>query len=516
MKKILVNTLLCLCSTVAVAQQWRDPSAGGDGKANPRPEFISYLTRPAAESGDRTQSPHYVPLTEWIAMGFTTDSDAPGFESSDFLPHDWPKVLIPNLRRDEKADPLQGFVQPALPAVAPLARYCSGFEAPYLWLDRDVFLHIEGVGGAYTVYVNGKRIGFNNDSRTPTEFPISQAVTDGFNSVGVEVVGYSTGNWMETLLPPMKPTTLGKVYVYSQPKLRIEDFVVRTQGDTTGIHGWVDFCVVMSNSYRSAEKVTLGYDIYSPAGKLLTYNMIERNIPGMGTDTIHRREVLENVLKTMSWSPDKPQLFKLMLYTKRDGRITEYVPMTFGLNHTELRDGQLWINNRKAVLSTADFNALADQVATEKELRSLKARKINTVCVGYPQPAWFYDLCNRVGMYVIDQANINAGFRKDDRNVGGSVANNPAFLPQFIDRAASMQGRSKNYTCVIALSMGGECGNGYNLYKTYQWLKSVDSLHYITYRDQQGEWNADFPYPKQGVSAPSPATKQPIKKSSKR
>ena len=98
-------------------------------------------------------------------------------------------------------------------------------------------------------------------------------------------------------------------------------------------------------------------------------------------------------------------------------------------------------------------------------------------------------------MYVIDQANINAGYRTNDRNVGCSLVNNPAFLPQFIDRAATMQGRSKNYTSVIALSMGGQCGNGYNMYKTYQWLKQSDSLHYVTYRDVQGEWNSDFPFP---------------------
>lgn len=78
---------------------------------------------------------------------------------------------------------------------------------------------------------------------------------------------------------------------------------------------------------------------------------------------------------------------------------------------------------------------------------------------------------------MIDQANINSGYRKDDRNVGGAVANDPRFLPDFIDRVAYMRGRSKNYTSLIALSMGGESGNGYNFYKAYQWLKGADTLH---------------------------------------
>lgn len=142
--------------------------------------------------------------------------------------------------------------------------------------------------------------------------------------------------------------------------------MIRTRGDSTGIHGWVDFAVVMSNSYRDQQKITLGYDIYSPAGKLLTYNLIETEIPGNSTDTLYRREVLENVLKKMSWSPQSPQLFDLMLYTRRDGRITEYIPMKFGLNETELRDGELWINGKRAELKAVDYNAARTEDVTKR------------------------------------------------------------------------------------------------------------------------------------------------------
>lgn len=146
----------------------------------------------------------------------------------------------------------------------------------------------------------------------------------------------------------------------------------------------------------------------------------------------------------------------MMLYVRRDGRITEYIPFKFGFNITELEDGVLVINGRKAELNIAAYNAAADEAATASELRSLKQQKYNTVCVSYPQPRWFYELCDKIGIYVIDQANINSGYRKDDRNVGGAVANDPRFLPDFIDRVAYMRGRSKNYTSLIALSMGAK------------------------------------------------------------
>ena len=239
---------------------------------------------------------------------------------------------------------------------------------------------------------------------------------------------------------------------------------------------------------------SLGYDIYSPAGKLLTYNLVEREIPGESTDTIRCHELLYHVMKS-AWTPDAPTLYELMLYTRRDGRIIEYIPLRFGFKDVELRDGELWINGSRASLAAADYDAAPDAAATERELKALKKGGFNTVCVSYPQPAWFYGLCDRVGCYVIDQANVNAGYRTDDPNVGGSVANAPDFLPQFIDRVCAMQGRSKNHTSVVALSLGGRCGNGYNLYKAYQWLKAADSLHLVTYRDAQGQWNSDFDFP---------------------
>ena len=238
-------------------------------KADSRPEFISYPTREAGETGDPANAPHYVSLAgKWRAIVSTTrQGGEPGFYKPAFTSTAWQEVDVPNTSVVQGLSPLEALTPPQLPAEIPLVQYRAVIDVPYLWLDRDMFIHVEGVGGAYTVYVNDRRIGYSDDSRTPTEFPISEAVTDGVNTIGIEVYGYSTGNWMETLLPQLQPGSLGGVYVYSQPKLRIEDFVIRTQSDTTKVHGWVDFAVVMSNSYRSAEKITFGYDIYSPTGK---------------------------------------------------------------------------------------------------------------------------------------------------------------------------------------------------------------------------------------------------------
>ena len=279
-------------------------------------------------------------------------------------------------------------------------------------------------------------------------------MTDGLNTIGIEVYGYSAGDWMETLVPRMKPGTLGKVYLYSQPRLRIEDFVFTTRGDSARVNGVVDFAVVMANSYRNAEKITLGYDIYSSAGKLLTYNLIEREIPAESTDTIRCREILSQAMKSR-WSPATPSLYKLMLYTRRDGRITEYIPLRFGLQRDRIarrrvvdqrQEGPARSRRLRRGVRPGHDQASAQSTQGSKDQHDLRELS----------PARVVPDLRTDRLAVVDQANINAGFRKDDRNVGGSVANDPAFLPHFIDRVAVMQGRSKNHTCVVALSLAAD------------------------------------------------------------
>lgn len=485
------------------AAPWAQSDYAGEGKAKPRPEFISYDTRPLAEAGNPDNAAHYLLLAgPWRINATTTAAGgAGGFSRRGYSTAAWDTEQVPNFSYSRAPHAFESLVPPRLPAENPLVQYRAEIEVPYMWLDRDLYIHIEGVGSGYSLFVNDKRIGYSEDSRTPAEFNISSAVTDGLNSIGIEVYGHTSGSWLETLLPQPLAGTLGKVYIYSQPKLHIEDFVITTRPDVTGKHILADIAVVMANTYNGAEKITLGYDIYSPEGKLLTYNLAETAIGARSSDTLRFREYLYGTLDKIGWTPAAPNLYSVMLFTRRDGRIIEYIPLKLGIRWIDVQDGELRINGKKAQLQAVNYDADADRATTERQLKALKNNKINTVCVSYPQPAWFYQMCDRVGMYVVDQANINAGYRPADRNVGGSPANMPEYLPAFLDRASAMQGRSRNYACVIALSMGGKSGNGYNFYKTYQWLKANDTIHPVTYRDVQGEWNSDFVFPDAGSAA---------------
>lgn len=448
---------------------WLDPTVASYGKYHPRSEFVGYNTRLTAEAADLNLVPFYEVLADWDAE----------------------KVVTQNPNAAKNHTPL---APPEVPSEIMVTKYRTIIDIPFLWLDRDIFLHVERTGGAHAVYMNDRLVGYSDDSRTPAEYYIWPTAKDGINTIRIEVYSSSAGSYMETLVPQLPEGSLGLAYVYSQPKLRIDDFVVTAGLDSIGKDGVLYIDAVLANSYNYADTVIFGYDIYRPDGKLHTYNKLEVVVPGQGMEKVKFKEAVWPSFLKM-WSPASPNLYTITLYTEKGGRKTEYIVHKIGFKETEIREGELYIDRKTAQLNAVNYNAAADPRTTEQDLNALKKGGFNTICVNYPQPRWFYELCDKAGFYVIDQANNNSGYRTSDRNVGGNLANNRDYLNSFVDRVLYMQGRSKNYTSVIATSLGGDNGNGYNLYKAFQHLNSADTLHPVTYRDPQGEWNTRFKFP---------------------
>jgi beta-galactosidase len=182
-----------------------------------------------------------------------------------------------------------------------------------------------------------------------------------------------------------------------------------------------------------------------------------------------------------------------MLYIKRNGMLWEYIPLKVGFGRTEYRDGKLYRFDKELVLKKKEhFNAKADRAQTLREVEALKKQGINTLCPDYPQPKWFYDMCDKAGMFVIDCANINSPTNSSNRAIGGTPANDPKLVDEYLQRVKSMYYRSRNHSCVIAFSLGGESGNGYNMYKAYEWIKSVEKRRPVFYVGAEGEWNTDM------------------------
>ena len=135
-----------------------------------------------------------------------------------------------------------------------------------------------------------------------------------------------------------------------------------------------------------------------------------------------------------------------------------------GFGKTEMKDGKIIRFDKPVTIVSERYNAAADAAATRKELLALKKKGINTIWPNAPQPYWFYNLCDELGLFVIDQANINAPEKRDDRTTGGTPSNDPRLADEYLERVRNMYYRSRNHTCIIGFALGGESGNGYNMY----------------------------------------------------
>lgn len=447
MRKTIVCTLVLVMSALNLWAQMPKRKASEFDYQNVAPrrtEFITYSTRNLAEKGDRTAERYYVPLEYRLVDAVAVESE-------------------------------QG--------VACVQRNYE-VELPIAWRDRDVFLHTEGGPSERIVYVNGKRVGAARDDRAPAEFLISSYLGDGVTKISL-VSPVEPDNRPAEMSEP-NPTE--NLFLYSQPPVRIHDVLVRAVPDATGKHGELNLDVVVSSSRRT-ETLSVGYDIYSPEKELKYYDLREIEIPYGKTDTIHFQTNIYGAMERL-WSAESPKLYDVTIYTKRGRIMTEYLTLKVGFGETTF-DGQNIYRNGKAIdLRTVVYNSAPTRKQTEADIKALKREKYNTILVSYPQPWWFYDLCDKEGMYVVEQANIHTNSKGGDISRKGSLTNLPPWLGEFLERQKATYYRTRIHPCIIAWSLGAPSGGGYNMYKCYEWFKSVEHDRPIIYRD--GDWNTDM------------------------
>ena len=364
-------------------------------------------------------------------------------------------------------------------------------EIPYVWTDGCVYLHLENPGSACSLWINDRQAAEIDDPLTPAEFDITPYIRQGANDFKLLL---RSGRDRLDAPHPTRSEPFANSYLYYQNKRSIRDFEIALVPDTLGRNfAMLDLKIVAQNMFNYDEKVEVGYDIYSPQGKLLEFNIREVTIPGRSTDTVRFTPFIYHAFEN-KWEPSakNPPLYKVMLFTRRNGTYKEYMPLKIGFGKTALVDGQLTRLGKPLKLNACRYNADTDVKTTSARLLALRKEGYNAVAPDYPQPEWFYGLCDELGLHVLDRANLHAPERRTDRRVGGTPSNDPALADEYLERVKAMYYRSRNHTCVAAYILGGEAGNGYCMYKAYQWLKSVEHDRPVLCVDADGEWNSDL------------------------
>ena len=372
------------------------------------------------------------------------------------------------------------------------AVYEQEIEVPAAWNDYNAYLHTENVGASYAVFVNGVQITSAIDRYTPTDLFVSPYLDQGTNTVAIVVVDEPYMERMAEGLQHPERKQFENCYIFAQRRLAVYDFEVRMRPDSLERFAELHLDVVVDNSFSTEEIIEVGYDIYGPDGKLMDYSVNDVRMAGFSRDTMSVKPYIYHS-NPNRWSPANPKLYDLTLYVKRSGILWEYIPLKVGFaEYGYNEEGQITAFGKPLTLKKERYNAAADRITTEREIKALKQRGVNCLTPDYPQPQWFYDICDRVGIYVIDCAAISSPTDCENRAVGGTPANAPELVDEYLRRVETMYHRAQNHVCIIAFSLGKEAGNGYNMYKAYELLKSKGDSRAIIYEGADGEWNSDL------------------------
>ncbi|MBR2032493.1 MAG: hypothetical protein IKA04_09840 [Alistipes sp.] len=383
------------------------------------------------------------------------------------------------------------FTPKTLEAVGKVEVVGETVEFPTAWSDYNVYIHIQNTIKAYDLVVNEQLVASVEDSYTPADFLLSPYLRQGKNEILLllrrsECIELNSGS-KSNLVEQFRGS-----YIFAQHRKHIYDYDARIVQSENGKGLSLELDILVRNDFNFEEVVLVGYDIYSPENKLIDYAVREFPVAGRTLDTLHIKTYLGEESRFL-WSNAKPQLYRLTLYTKRDGKPREYISFRLGAGSTTFADGKILRNGKPITIKSAQYNARTTYAEALSEIKALRAKGINTLLPDNPQPEWFYDICDGLGMYVIERANINPVEQSQNRKIGGTPSNNPALAGEYLARVKAMYYRTRNHSCIIAYALGGDqAGNGYNMYKAYQWLKGVEKERAVICTSADGEWNSDI------------------------
>ena len=388
----------------------------------------------------------------------------------------------------------------------PTGQYRRTFTLPANWQGGQVFLRFEGVMSAFYVWINGRQVGYSQGSMEPSEFNITQYLRDGENQIAVEVYKYCDGSYLEDQDFWRFGGIHRDVLLYHTPDIRLRDVAIRTHLEKDP----------KTQSYQARLQINPQFDVFGEEtgdDYRLTATLLDGNRT-IGTAQVALAEVLDlqhkaarmnewfpqrgyrkfermaiNVASPRLWSAEYPNLYTLRLQIQdRAGRSIEQVTQQVGFRTIDIRDGQLLINGNAVKLrgvNRHEHDPRLARVMTEErmkqDLQLMKEANINAVRLAhYPNVPRWYELCDSMGIYVINEADC------ETHGLRGTLASSPDWAAAFLDRAVRMAERDKNHPSVIFWSLGNESGYGANHAAMSAWLKEFDPTRPIHYEGAQG------------------------------
>ncbi len=485
------KVLICALATAGLAAsaqqpEWQNPDINAINRAPMHTSYFAYESEQAALDGCRLASNNYLTLNGTWKFNWVRDADQRplDFYKVDFNDKGWDEMQIPGVWE------LNGYGDPIYvnigypwrsqyknnPPYVPIANnhvgsYRREIEIPADWKGNQIMAHFGSVTSNMYLWVNGKFVGYSEDSKLEAEFDLTRYLHPGKNIIAFQVFRWCDGTYLEDQ-DFFRFSGVGRdCYLYARTANHIEDIRVTPDLDAQYKDGTLQIDIWMKG------KGTVDLKLLDQEGK----EVATAQTNGSGKQTASM-----NVANPAKWTAETPNLYTLVANLQENGKIIESIPVKTGFRKIELKNSQILVNGQAVLFKGADRHEMDPDggyvVSVERMLQDIKRMKelnINAVrTCHYPDNNLWYDLCDKYGIYVVAEANIEShGMGYGDE----TLAKNPLFAKAHLERNQRNVQRGYNHPSIIFWSLGNEAGFGPNFEACYTWIKAEDKTRAVQY-----------------------------------
>ena len=487
--RTIANVSLCLAllsmSSGALAQsesRWQNVNINQQNREPRRANFFAFENLEKAQSFDKKKSANYLSMEGMWKFNFVKDHNKrpANFFALKYDDSQWKDFPVPGLFE------LNGYgdatyknigyawatqFDPNPPYISELNNYTGSyrrtFELPKDWKGKDVYFHVGSATSNLTLWVNGKYVGYSEDSKVAAEFNISKYLKPGKNLIAMQVMRWCDGSYFEDQDFWRFTGIAREVYLYARPKLHAADIRLNA---------------ALENNYQDG---VLNYKVSLKGGKTdVAFTLCDKDGKQIAQATGAQGVI--KVPKVNAWTAETPYLYKAYITLKNKQGAAEVIPQKVGFRNVEIKNAQLLVNGQPVLVKGADRHEMDPDggyvVSLERMIQDIKIMKqlnINAVRTShYPcDPRW-YDLCDEYGIYITAEANLEShGMGYEEK----SLAKFPEYIVPHIERNEGNVKPLINHPSVIVWSLGNECGYGVNFEKAYDWVKACDTTRPAQY-----------------------------------
>lgn len=487
--RTIANVSLCLAmlsmSSGALAQsesRWQNVNINQQNREPRRANFFAFENLEKAQSFDKKKSANYLSMEGMWKFNFVKDHNKrpANFFALKYDDSQWKDFPVPGLFE------LNGYgdatyknigyawatqFDPNPPYISELNNYTGSyrrtFELPKDWKGKDVYFHVGSATSNLTLWVNGKYVGYSEDSKVAAEFNISKYLKPGKNLIAMQVMRWCDGSYFEDQDFWRFTGIAREVYLYARPKLHAADIRLNA---------------ALENNYQDG---VLNYKVSLKGGKTdVAITLCDKEGKQIAQATGAQGVI--KVPKVNAWTAETPYLYKAYITLKNKQGAAEVIPQKVGFRNVEIKNAQLLVNGQPVLVKGADRHEMDPDggyvVSLERMIQDIKIMKqlnINAVRTShYPcDPRW-YDLCDEYGIYITAEANLEShGMGYEEK----SLAKFPEYIVPHIERNEGNVKPLINHPSVIVWSLGNESGYGVNFEKAYDWVKACDTTRPAQY-----------------------------------